>query len=87
MRHQALGLRSFYVPTKIRSQLGVVGSVAPCRATEVDWRERQGVRLRRRSIALPFWHQQSSNYGRFAYQDVSSDDSDVESQQQLVSIM
>lgn len=89
-RHQALGSRCFYVSPNIRSQLGVVRSVAPSRTTEVDWKERQGVGFRRRSIALPFWHQQSSNYGRFAYQDVSSDDSDVESgssQQQLVSIM
>ncbi|KAL2342375.1 hypothetical protein Fmac_003660 [Flemingia macrophylla] len=33
---------------------------------------------RHRTIALPFWHQRTSGYGRFAYQDVSSDDSDVE---------
>ncbi|XP_020220553.1 DExH-box ATP-dependent RNA helicase DExH3 [Cajanus cajan] len=33
---------------------------------------------RHRTVTLPFWHQRSSGYGRFAYQDVSSDDSDVE---------
>lgn len=27
---------------------------------------------------MPFWNQQSSGYGRFAYQDVSSDESDSE---------
>ncbi|KAG2411142.1 DExH-box ATP-dependent RNA helicase [Vigna angularis] len=33
---------------------------------------------RQGTVTLPFWHQRSSSYGRFAYQDVSSDDSDVE---------
>ncbi|KAH1049697.1 hypothetical protein GYH30_020286 [Glycine max] len=33
---------------------------------------------RQRTLKLPFWHQRSSTYGRFAYQDVSSDESDVE---------
>ncbi|KAF7819932.1 DExH-box ATP-dependent RNA helicase DExH3 [Senna tora] len=86
LRRQPLGSRSFHVRPKIRSQLGVVCSVAPSRITEVDSNERKGVGFRRKSIGLPFWHQQSSNYGRFAYQDESSDESDVElgsSQQQL----
>ncbi|XP_057415627.1 DExH-box ATP-dependent RNA helicase DExH3 [Lotus japonicus] len=40
---------------------------------------RTAASLRRSTVALPFWHQQSSTYGRFAYQDESSDeDSDVE---------
>ncbi|KAK7398828.1 hypothetical protein VNO78_10001 [Psophocarpus tetragonolobus] len=30
------------------------------------------------AVTLPFWHHRISSYGRFAYQDVSSDDSDVE---------
>ncbi|XP_047162066.1 DExH-box ATP-dependent RNA helicase DExH3 [Vigna umbellata] len=34
--------------------------------------------VRQGTVTLPFWHQRSSSYGRFAYQDVSSDDSDVE---------
>ncbi|KAG5155920.1 hypothetical protein JHK82_013889 [Glycine max] len=33
---------------------------------------------RQRTFKFPFWHQRSSTYGRFAYQDVSSDESDVE---------
>ncbi|KAF5730335.1 DEA(D/H)-box RNA helicase family protein isoform 1 [Tripterygium wilfordii] len=32
-----------------------------------------------RSVALPYLRQQSSSYGRYAYQDESSDDSDYES--------
>ncbi|XP_062157615.1 DExH-box ATP-dependent RNA helicase DExH3-like isoform X1 [Alnus glutinosa] len=43
-----------------------------CSAVEVDRRVRQ------RRVAMPFWNQQSSGYGRFAYQDVSSDESDSE---------
>ncbi|OMO51588.1 Double-stranded RNA-binding protein [Corchorus capsularis] len=31
-----------------------------------------------RNISLPYLQQQSSNYGRYAYQDVSSDESDLE---------
>jgi hypothetical protein len=53
-----------------------------CSAVEVDRRVRQ------RRVAMPFWNQQSSGYGRFAYQDVSSDESDSElgpAQQQSVS--
>ncbi|KAL5052429.1 hypothetical protein RYX36_033111 [Vicia faba] len=34
--------------------------------------------LRYRTFALPLFHQQSSTYGRFAFHDVSSDDSDLE---------
>ncbi|XP_022134969.1 DExH-box ATP-dependent RNA helicase DExH3 [Momordica charantia] len=48
---------------------------------EVASREKQhDVRgSRQRNVALPFWqHQPTSNYGRFAYEDVSSDDSDIE---------
>ncbi|QCD85412.1 ATP-dependent RNA helicase DHX36 [Vigna unguiculata] len=33
---------------------------------------------RQGTVALPFWHQRNSSYGRFAYQDASSDESDVE---------
>jgi ATP-dependent RNA helicase DHX36 len=53
-----------------------------CSAVEVDRRVRQ------RRVARPLWDQQSSSYGRFAYQDVSSDESDRElgpAQQQSVS--
>lgn len=45
---------------------------------------------RHRTFALPFFHQQTSTYGRFAFKDVSSDESDLEfassrpQQQQLV---
>jgi hypothetical protein len=45
-------------------------------------------RVRQRRVARPLWDQQSSSYGRFAYQDVSSDESDRElgpAQQQSVS--
>ncbi|KAK9996531.1 hypothetical protein SO802_021217 [Lithocarpus litseifolius] len=41
---------------------------------------------RQRRVATSFWYQQSSGYGRYAYQDVSSDESDRDSgptQQQL----
>ncbi|KAI4347227.1 hypothetical protein L6164_008057 [Bauhinia variegata] len=74
MRNQAIGFRSFYY--------------SPPKTVEVDREERQGTGFRQKTIALPFWHQQSSNYGRLAYRDVSSDESDVEfgssqSQQQL----
>lgn len=53
-----------------------------CSAVEVDRRVRQ------KKVARPLWNQQSSGYGRFAYQDVSSDESDSElgpAQQQSVS--
>lgn len=55
-------------------------------AVEVDGRQRQ----RSAAATLPFWQQQQSlNYGRYAYQDVSSsEDSDNEfgsSRQQMVS--
>lgn len=52
--------------------------------------------LRYRTFALPLFHQQSSTYGRFAFHDVSSDESDLEfapphsqsrPQQQLVSTL
>ncbi|KAK4280739.1 hypothetical protein QN277_012320 [Acacia crassicarpa] len=79
LRHPSLGLRNFHAHSKIRSHIGDMGLVAPSRTTEVDWKERHVVGFRRRNIALLFWHQQSSSYGRFAYQDVSSDDSDLES--------
>ncbi|KAK7320141.1 hypothetical protein RJT34_04875 [Clitoria ternatea] len=36
------------------------------------------LRSNHRTLTLPFWHQHTSSYGRFAYQDHSSDDSDVE---------
>lgn len=64
------------------------GSVSGVRSTsqskwvEVPLREKQLDHLngfKQRNLAFPFWqHQPSSNYGRFAYEDVSSDDSDVE---------
>ncbi|XP_015882948.3 DExH-box ATP-dependent RNA helicase DExH3 [Ziziphus jujuba] len=57
-------------------------SSSSSRTVEVDWRQRQRQRLRQRSVDnnMLFWnHQQSLNYGRYAYQDVSSsDDSDME---------
>ena len=59
-----------------------------CLAVHVDRNGRE--RVRQRSVARPFWYQQSSNYGRFAYQDVSSDESDRDSgssQQQLVCVL
>lgn len=65
---------------------GIKNSHGPrliCSAIQVDWR------VRHRSLPIPFWDQQSSSYGRFAYQDDSSDESDRElgsSQQQLVSL-
>nr|XP_027191476.1 DExH-box ATP-dependent RNA helicase DExH3 isoform X2 [Cicer arietinum] len=34
--------------------------------------------FRHKTLAVPFLHQQSSTYGRFAFRDVSSDDSDLE---------
>lgn len=49
---------------------------------EVSFREKQQDQLRgfrQKNIGFPFLqHQPCSNYGRFAYDDVSSDDSDVE---------
>jgi len=33
---------------------------------------------RHRTFALPLFHQQTSTYGRFAFEDVSSDESDLE---------
>ncbi|XP_061374553.1 DExH-box ATP-dependent RNA helicase DExH3 [Gastrolobium bilobum] len=47
-------------------------------AVELDWNDRHGAPFKHRNVPLPFWHQHSSSYGRFAYQDMSSDDSDVE---------
>ena len=64
------------------------GSVTGIRCTsqskwiEVAFREKQQDHVRgfkQRNLAFPFLqHQSCSNYGRFAYDDVSSDDSDVE---------
>ncbi|KAG6589621.1 DExH-box ATP-dependent RNA helicase DExH3 [Cucurbita argyrosperma subsp. argyrosperma] len=64
------------------------GSVTGIRCTsqskwiEVALREKQQDHVRgfkQRNVAFPFLqHQSCSNYGRFAYDDVSSDDSDVE---------
>ncbi|XP_022987282.1 DExH-box ATP-dependent RNA helicase DExH3 [Cucurbita maxima] len=64
------------------------GSVTGIRCTsqskwiEVALREKQQEHVRgfkQRNLAFPFLqHQSCSNYGRFAYDDVSSDDSDVE---------
>ncbi|KAJ7970316.1 putative ATP-dependent RNA helicase [Quillaja saponaria] len=85
MRNQSIGLRKLYVPPYSK-RVGVVYLAASSRSVDVDWKVGQGVGFRHRSVSFPFWHQQSSNYGRFAYQDVTSDDSDHEfgsSQQQM----
>lgn len=57
-----------------------------CSAIEVERRVKE--RFRQRSVDVPFGYEQSSSYGRFAYEDVSSGESDRElgpAQQQLVS--
>ena len=90
LRNPSVGFRNFYVFPKLRSKLGVVSSSLSSETVELNWERRRGVSLKQKSIALPFWHQPSSNYSRIAYQDYSSDESDVElgsSQQQLVSII
>lgn len=80
-------------PVALRTGAALLRSVRPptllgrrmvaCLAVEVDRRGRSGV-------ASPFLHRQSSSYGRFDYQDVSSDESDLEvgssQQQQMVSL-
>lgn len=69
-----------------------LSSSSSSRTAEVDWRQKQRQRLRQRSVDnMPFWnHQQNLNYGKYAYQDVSSsDDSDMEfgpSRNQMVSL-
>ncbi|KAL5544898.1 hypothetical protein UlMin_008682 [Ulmus minor] len=56
---------------------GGVTCKASSGTAEVEWRQRQ--RQRKKGNLLPFWHEQSLNYGRYAYQDVSSgEDSDRE---------
>ncbi|GAB4861001.1 hypothetical protein Ancab_036161 [Ancistrocladus abbreviatus] len=47
---------------------------------ELDWRENRGVVLKRNNNGhLPYWFQQSKEFGRFAYDDYSEvDDSDRE---------
>ncbi|KAB1223779.1 putative ATP-dependent RNA helicase DHX57 [Morella rubra] len=55
-----------------------------CSAIEVERRVKE--RFRQRSVDVPFGYEQSSSYGRFAYEDVSSGESDRElgpAQQQL----
>ncbi|KAF8025211.1 hypothetical protein BT93_F2144 [Corymbia citriodora subsp. variegata] len=66
LRARAALLRSARPPTLLERRMVV------CLAVEVDRRRRGGV------VASPFLHRQSSSYGRFAYQDVSSDESDLE---------
>ncbi|KAK7251699.1 hypothetical protein RIF29_35120 [Crotalaria pallida] len=39
---------------------------------------RRGAGFKHKTITLPFWHNQSSGYGRFAYQDFNSDDDDCD---------
>lgn len=80
----------YYVP----SHVGYAGFTcfASSRTVEVDWRQRQQrQRQRQRSVELPFWHQQSLNYGKYAYQDASSgDETDMElgsSRHQMVSLV
>ncbi|XP_057750016.1 DExH-box ATP-dependent RNA helicase DExH3 isoform X2 [Arachis stenosperma] len=73
-----IGLRAFHLRPTIASHLRLHPcSAAPTGAVELEWNDRQ--RFKQRTVALPFWRQRNSNYGRFAYQDFSSDDeSDVE---------
>ncbi|XLT88624.1 hypothetical protein HN873_010377, partial [Arachis hypogaea] len=73
-----IGLRAFHLRPTIASHLRLRPcSVAPTGPVELEWNDRQ--RFKQRTVALPFWRQRNSNYGRFAYQDFSSDDeSDVE---------
>ncbi|KAG6672948.1 hypothetical protein I3842_16G084700 [Carya illinoinensis] len=72
-RHRPPGIRNSHVRPYSRPRL-------ICSAVQVDRR------VRHRSLPIPFWDQQSSSYGRFAYEDASSDESDRElgsSQRQL----
>ncbi|KAK2633260.1 hypothetical protein EUGRSUZ_L00064 [Eucalyptus grandis] len=77
LRAQAAMLRSARLPTLLERRM------IACLAVEVDRRRRRGGGGG--GVASPFLRRQSSSYSRFAYQDVSSDESDLEvgsSQQQ-----
>lgn len=49
-------------------------------AVELDWRDGRGLILKKKDVSQPSLqqHQQSSRYGRFAYDDYSEEDSDRE---------
>lgn len=73
-RNQCLSFRSF---PQLRRYGAVTCSGAATRARRLNWK----------NVSWPYLEQQCSNYGRFAYLDVSSDESDREfgsKQQQMV---
>lgn len=66
----------------VRCSKSGTAAAASSRIIALDWR----------NVALPYSELQSSNYGRYAYQDVSGDDSDYEfgspqSQSQMVGFL
>lgn len=81
---------SVYVlpPRRLRSA-AAASSGASSTSLEFDWQENRCLHSKQRNGALPYWmQQQNSQYSRFAYDDLSEEDSDREmgSSQQLVSL-
>lgn len=85
VKNQAVAFRllhhyHYHLPFHLsrRRHAVVTCSGAVTRTRRLDWK----------AVSYPFLEQQTSNYGRYAYQDESSDDSDREfgsTQQQMVS--
>lgn len=78
---------SVYVlpPRRLRSA-AAASSGASSTSLEFDWQENRCLHSKQRNGALPYWmQQQNSQYSRFAYDDLSEEDSDREmgSSQQL----
>lgn len=80
-------LSGFHLPSRPRPRPTLTSRLRPrvpsCSvALELDNsnnHRRVGAGFTQRTVTLPFWPHQTSGYGRFAYEDVSTDDdSDVE---------
>ncbi|KAF8390072.1 hypothetical protein HHK36_024593 [Tetracentron sinense] len=81
MKDRALTYGAVYTPPhRLRSVIvSSSSSGVPARSLEFDWQENQGLVLSPRNGYNPYSQQQQSlQYGRYAYDDYSEDDSDRE---------
>ncbi|XP_010279410.1 PREDICTED: DExH-box ATP-dependent RNA helicase DExH3 [Nelumbo nucifera] len=85
MKHRALAYGTVCVPQRLSSV--ITCSISPVVFTgslDFDWREDQGIVLNPRSTPFPYFQtqqlQQNMQYGRYAYDDYSEDDSDQDVQ-------
>ncbi|KAK6925316.1 hypothetical protein RJ641_009642 [Dillenia turbinata] len=84
--HSFASSPSFFIPLSLRLGFGAPVTCSATRPVEFDWRDNQRTLSRRKTVPFPFWNQQQSSwYGRYAYDEVSDDDSDkdVGSSQQM----